>query len=63
MHIQSNILTFYKDIGDNPLNKFPEGTAKIRIELIDTAFGCQWKIRCYDQQGNRLDSLKLIDEQ
>ena len=64
MHIQSNILTFYRDISNNLLKQFPEGTAKIMIEYDESAFGEQkWKIRCYDSKGNRLDSLRLINEE
>jgi hypothetical protein len=62
MHIQSNILTFYEDMGGNPV-QFPDGTYKIRIEYDPTPFGNQWKIRCYDKKGNRLDSLKFATEE
>jgi len=62
MHIQSNILTFYKDIGNTLLNQFPEGTTKIMIEYDQSFVGSEWKIRCYDARGNRLDSLRLLNE-
>lgn len=63
MHIQSNILTFYRDMGNTLLKQFPEGTAKIMIEYDRSHVGHEWKIRCYDAEGNRLESLRLLNEE
>lgn len=58
MHIESNILLLKKEMGGKPIG-FPEGTHKVML-VHDRNWG--WRIRCYDKDGNRLETVQLDEE-
>ena len=63
MRIESSTLLAYKENGGKPI-LLPEGTHKIRVIIEhEKITGTKCYIRCYNEKGDKLDTIRFFAEQ